>query len=192
MKYLYLLLIVNTIVFYSCSSDDESSDSVIPDNNDPYEVNFIEQDLQGTIEGESWTYKGGTVSTNKFTGDSVFTSFISIGTEEFDTSGFCQLNNPDQTPYILFTMKHASKALEPTAEDLSLDFTLENNYTITFVSFNDTATGPFNRIITQGRVEVLSVDTVAKIVTGRIDARDLVEGDANNVNGNFSISYCNF
>lgn len=179
------------MIYVSCSSDDGDGNPLNP-NNEAYQPNFIDQDLQGQIEGENWTYVDGVVSTSQFTGDTSYTTFLSVSVESQDSALFCSLNNPDNKSYVLFILEHDEPILQPVSKTLNFDFTSDENFTVTLVSYSDTSNIPFNRIVTQGALEILEVDTAQRIVTGRMDVRDELEGDANNVNGNFSLRYCDF
>ena len=195
MKNLNSILIISCLVYVSCSSDDDSAVTNVV-NNDPVNqdtIEYIDQDLQGQVEGEDWTYVDGVASSSQFTGDSLYRTFISIGSEEQDTSGFCSLSNPDDKPYVLFSLRHQSPILETVEKTLSFDFSGETeSFTVTLVSYPDSSSIPNNRILSAGKLEILEVDTVEKLVRGRMAVSDELEGNANSVNGNFSIYYCDF
>jgi hypothetical protein len=125
---------------------------------------FINQNLQGKVAGADWEYQSGRSR------EDFFNNF-SNDLRETPDSNICSASNSAQGNFILF-------GGEPT---VGL-FELGSTKTVTFVT-----DGNNNLVATQGAYEILSVDTVSAIVTGRMDVT--YDGD-NSVNGNFSITYC--
>jgi hypothetical protein len=125
---------------------------------------FVEQNLQGKIGGESWEHQSGRSKADFF--DNFFNDL-----RETADSNICSSSNSAQGNFILF-------GGEPT---VGL-FELGSSKTVTFVVGSGN-----NLVATEGAYEILTVDTVGDIVTGRMDVT--YDGD-NSVNGNFSITYC--
>jgi hypothetical protein len=190
MKNLLLISLLSTsIIWFSCSDDDSDENGMNPTGGNNT-VEYLDQDLQGQIEGENWKYEDGIVYSSPSSGDSSLTWFH-IGLDDQDTS-VCFFSNPDNKSFLLFTYNHPGSVLPTFEQTLSFDFTSGSTFTITMVSYEDTSSFANNRIITSGGLEITEVDTVNKIVRGRMDIQDEVAGDANNVNGNFTLSYCRF
>lgn len=133
---------------------------------DKEEVNsyaFIEQNLQGKIGGQSWEHQSGRSKAD------FFENFFNDLRESLD-SNICSASNAADGNFILF-------GGEPTVGLQEL-----GTKTVTFV-----IDGNNNLVATQGAFEILTVDTVADMITGRMDVT--YDGD-NSVNGNFSMTYC--
>lgn len=64
--------------------------------------------------------------------------------------------------------------------------TLEGK-TVTLVSYSETSVD--NNIAVEGAYEIISVDTITKLVTGKMDA--YIDND-NFINGNFTLKYCSW
>ena len=125
---------------------------------------FIEQNLQVKIGGSNWEHQSGRSRAD------FFENFHNDLRETAD-SNICSASNSAQGNFILF-------GGEPT---IGL-YELGSSKTVTFV-----VGGNNNLVATEGAYEILTVDTVDNMVTGRMDIT--YDGD-NSVNGNFSITYC--
>ncbi|WP_271765127.1 hypothetical protein [Aquimarina algiphila] len=158
------LLFACTLVFFSmfiaCSDDDTTEP----------ETEFIDQVLQGKIDGESWTFVNGTSSID----DKIHLDLLSTETE-------CGASNFEKKSRIIFSITNAVGIYE-----LKFDFNdLENSQTVTLLSYDEEGT-PINNIATEGTVEITDI-TETKVI-GRINARS---DDNSFVNGNFEASVCN-
>lgn len=148
------------LVLVSCGDDDDGPS---------YE--FIDQNLQGEINGQTWSFVDGNAEISVF--DDTKLS-IELGAEELadpcDVFGLSGLT-------VFFSIANEVGLTE-------LNFTFdENGQTVTLYDPD----GSQNFIATAGAVEILTITETE--VTGRIDAR--YEGeDGNSVNGNFSVTFC--
>ncbi len=161
---LLLVTLSSTLIISSCGSDDDSGPS--------YE--FIDQNLQGTIDGISFNSKGGFFDEG-FEEGTIRMSIYDIS-EEGDV---CDIFGSESV-FILFTIPETVGLYE-----LSFDLSSFDGQTVTLVNPNGEGGIPQNNIASTGAVEILTVSETE--VTGRMDAR--LDGD-NSVNGNFSVIFC--
>ena len=165
LKSILLTFVLLSVVFItSCGSDDESGPSYA----------FIDQNLQGIIDGISFESKGGTFSEGFDTGTlSVRIYDVSETDEVCDIFG-------GESVSIIFSIPETVGLYE-----LFIDLDAFEGQTVTLVNPNGEDGIPQNNIATIGAVEILSVsDTEVK---GRMDATLDAQ---NTVNGNFSLSSC--
>lgn len=148
----------------SCKKDDESGPS--------YE--FINQNLQGTIDGFAYTYGEGSVETTTRDGEG-YLSFDLYHSSE-DITDICDFFGFGNEVSVFF-----STPAEVGLYELSLDFSSFSGQTVTL--FNPD--GAVNNIASIGAVEILTVTETE--VTGRMDATLDAE---NTVNGNFTAVFC--
>lgn len=148
-----------SIIFVSACGDDEGESGG---------VNFIDQNLQGSIDGVDFNLgeakaviSNGTISVDMFDTN-----------EEIDD--VCTAFGGDEVR-VFFSIPS-----EVGVTNLNLDFT--SGQTITL--FNPATT--LNIIAAEGAIEILTITETQ--VTGRIDAR---AGDGDQVNGNFTLTICN-
>lgn len=153
-----IIIIFSIFIFYACGSSDDNTD-----NN--YE--FIDQDLQGKIGGTDWIYQSGSAEIDSFNNNSLDITIYDIDPDGGDA---CDV----------FAYFNADNIVMMSVPNQTGSYTLGNSRTITLYD------GYTNYILTEGKLEILTVDT-GTIVTGRIAAGY----DSNNtVIGNFSVTYC--
>lgn len=157
----YTLLFSSTALLMSCSDDDEKGPS----------YSFKNQDLQGKIEGGSWTYADGYVETTTLEG----VESLSVNLMLTQVDGACETFSVEGDQ-VLFTVPN-----EVGVYKLNFDL---GSFSGQVVNLFDTET-TLNTFATKGAIEILTVTDTE--VTGRIDAR----ADKDNyVNGNFTVSFC--
>lgn len=158
-KFYFLPLVVLTIgLLTSCSDDDENSPK--------YE--FIDQNLQGTINGASFTLGDAIVEISN--GELSIELFSSLETESGCDIFFGEYSS------IFFDTPN-----EIGIKELSFDFSSFDGQTITLFDPD----GNVNIIATEGALEIVSITETT--VSGKIDAR---AGDGDFVNGNFTATFC--
>ena len=96
-KTLFISICSIALIFTGCSKDDDDED---PSNgNGSYHVDYKNQNLQGKINGESWTYAQGNVHTSDGF-DLDFTHWFDIiDTAQSDT---CFANSSERSKVIFF------------------------------------------------------------------------------------------
>jgi hypothetical protein len=148
------------LLFASCSSEEQKPAH-----------SFLDQDLSGKIEGESWTLGDGYAD---ITGEGTEAKLHVTLLLPHEGAGCDLMADGDR---VLFSFP-----LYAGLHVLKFDFNdLENNRTVTL--FDDEET--MNVIASVGAVEITSITDTE--ITGRIDAR---ADDDNFVNGNFAVSLC--
>ncbi|MEP0984143.1 hypothetical protein [Ekhidna sp.] len=152
------------LTFTSCGSDDE-------DPGGGYE--FIDQNLQGIIDGIPFEFGEGTFESSFFTEGAISLDLYDSN-EEFDN--VCEFIGFGDQVKIFFEVTD-----EVGLYELSFDLNSFSGQTITL--FNPE--GSVNNIATIGAVEILSITDTQ--LTGRMDARMDAE---NSVNGNFTVVFC--
>lgn len=157
----YTLLLSSTALLLSCSDDDEKGPS----------YSFKNQDLQGKIEGGSWTYADGYVETTTIEG----VESLSVNLMLAQVDGACR-NFSIEGDQVFFTVPN-----EVGVYKLKFDLSTFSGQTVTLF---DTET-VLNTIATEGAIEILTITDTE--VTGRVDAR---YDKTNYVNGNFTVSFC--
>lgn len=155
-----LMLGLLLLALASCGDDD---------NGPSYE--FKNQNLQGEINGQEWSFVDGTAEVSVF--DDTQLS-IDLGAVELDdpcnSFGLSGLS-------VFFSVDN-----EVGLTELSFSFD-EDGQTVTLYDPD----GSQNFIASAGAIEILTITETE--VTGRLDAR--YEGeDGNSVNGNFSVTFC--
>ncbi len=157
-KSILITCVLTLLIFtQSCGSDGESGPSYA----------FIDQNLQGSINGIPFVYAEGTV---ELTGSGDRLSFDLYDTDEiFDD--VCAVFGFGEEVSVFFT----------GANEVGLyELSLESN-TVTLFDPSET----LNVIASIGAVEILTITSTE--VTGRIDAR-LDAGST--INGNFTVVFC--
>ncbi|MBL7840746.1 MAG: hypothetical protein JNJ75_11430 [Cyclobacteriaceae bacterium] len=161
----YTLLFSSTALLLSCSDDDEKGPS----------YSFKNQDLQGKIEGGSWTYADGYVETTTLEG----VESLSVNLMLTQVDGACG-NFSVEGDEVFFFVPNAVGLYK-----LSFDLGSFDGQVVTLYDDDDGGPDPINVIATKGAIEILTITDTE--VTGRIDAR----ADKDNfVNGNFTVSFC--
>lgn len=161
MKKLIFAIATLTLIFVSCSKDEEKTNS----------YTFIDQNLQGKIGGNAWTFVAGNAEDSYFTEGNLS---IDLYPSELDTPcGFIW-----DVDYVMFEIPK-----EVGIYELYFDLSSFDGYTVTLFETE----GTMNNIATEGAVEIISIDETSGTITGRMDVR--ADGD-NQVNGNFTITYC--
>jgi hypothetical protein len=163
MKNLLTSIILSTLLFASCAKKETTEPTTTV-----ADYNFIDQPLQGLIEGIFWEINFGIINDHRFFGDDFYFYIYSAS----DTN-HCDGMDP-KTDYVSFALNELKPQL------IELDF----SNSVTFYDNSDSISiGAFD-----GAIEILSVDTINTMtITGRLDIR---ESSNNFVNGNFSITYC--
>lgn len=151
------------LLISSCGKDDSGPS-----------YNFLNQNLQGTIDGISFNSKGG---------------IVSEGFEEGDFSIRIYDSEEDGNVCDIFSSENVSIIFSITAEvglyELSFDLNSFSGQTVTLLNPNGEGGIPQNNIATFGAVEILTITETE--LTGRMDARMDAE---NAVNGNFTVEFC--
>ena len=139
--------------------------------------------MTGKINGEPWSFKMGSVDT-WFPSTEYSHNFDLLDSIQRDT---CFISS-NQRSKIIFGLSNDDSVLTVGTHNLILDWDRpEISKTITFVYFEDNS--PWNIIADKGMYEIVSVDTLNKIVTGKMK----VNFDQDNfINGNFILKYCNW
>lgn len=177
---LLLTLLCSSILLFSCKKD-EDDDST----NSNYTPSYLNQNLQGKIDGGAWELSAGNVNSGESFSDSTKISHFFTASDTSDSDS-CLTSYYGSTK-ILFSIEDANELLSVGSHKLKLEFNSTNNKTVTFYTFKDGTS--YNWVATKGAYEILSVDTAQGLVTGRMD----VEYDKNNyVNGNFTMKYCSW
>lgn len=165
LKSILLTLGLFSVLFISsCGSDDESGPSYA----------FIDQNLQGIIDGISFESKGGYFDEGFESG----TFSIRI----YDTSeegNVCDIFGSEFVS-ILFSIPD-----EVGLYELSFNLESFSGQTVTLLNPNGEGGVPQNNIASIGAVEILTISETE--LTGRMDATLDAE---NTVNGNFTIIFC--
>jgi len=133
---------------------------------------FPNQPLQGKIGGVSWTYVSGTADSTVFAGKLWMELYdVSyMGPGPFAPGAYFGAGST-----VLFTISPVSVGLRPLAAGLG-------QQTVTLYD----KPGTINYVCMEGAVEILTLDAVNGVMTGRMDAKF----DANNyVSGNFTAAY---
>jgi hypothetical protein len=166
--YYLIIFLAATSILVSCEKDDDNDDNNIIDP----AYTFLDQVLQGEIEGEAWMLKAGSANESWSDSTSLYVEMFAMESDnpcsDFDLDG----------NRVIFHVPFA-----PGLYELILDWT-EDSQTITL--FHDES--GMNTVATKGAVEIISIDEVNGVMEGRIAA----EADVGNfVNGNFTINFCN-
>lgn len=164
------------ISFTACKKND---DTVTPSG---YKVNYKNQPLQGEINGQAWSYVLGEANSYQWTAPEYAHSFNITDTTDSDTC-YAYSNKRSR---IIFSFDDLNAILTKVTNKLKFDFTADSK-TVTFVYYESGS--PINNIVTEGAYEILSVDTVTRLVTGRMDVK--IDND-NYMNGNFTLKYCSW
>jgi len=183
LKALFAISILGLIFFYSCKSEEEIDPS--------FKVEYKNQDLQGKIDGQEWTYQNGAASSIKGTSDFLhkITVYDTLGDTLVGDSLVCLVNPIDSTPKIIFTMNNDSALFQLGETKLFFD-PLQPDLTVNIkFSFYDADTIIQLVTASQGAYEILKVDTTDNFIEGRMHVR---ANDKNWMNGNFRIAYCNY
>ncbi|WP_370086139.1 hypothetical protein [Ekhidna sp.] len=161
----YLLsgfIIASVILLSSCGGDDAGP-----------AYNFIDQNLQGTIDGQNFVYGEGIVEASSFN-EGKFS--LDLYDEQEEITDICDFFGFGDHVSIFFEIPD-----EIGLYELFLNLESFEGQTVTL--FNPD--GSQNNIATMGAVEILSIS--ATQVKGRMDAR---MDEANSVNGNFTVQFC--
>ena len=160
----FLALLMTGSVLFSCSKDDDDDD----DNNT---YTFIDQVLQGEIEGDAWTYVTGSAEVSPFDSTLIMVSVTDL-----------PYDNPCGE-YLMGNKVTFSLLPEVGVYDLKLDLEGDDTQSLTLYH----AETAMNIGVFDGKIEITKVDVDNGIVEGRVVAE---YDDDNFVNGNFSVVYC--
>ena len=165
-NHLFSIIALATILaLVACGDDDGGTGS---------SFDFIDQNLQGTIDGQSYNYGEGFVDETTIN-DLNRLSFSLYDISE-DFTDVCDFNGFGNEVNVFF-----NTPAEVGLYELSLDLQNFEGQTVTLFNPDNT----LNIIASTGAVEILTITSTQ--VTGRIDAR--VDGD-NTINGNFTAVFC--
>jgi hypothetical protein len=146
------LFVVLAVSVVSCKDDEEKPS-----------YSFKDQDAQGKIANESWTYVDGYATADQF-------FVINLTLEEAETGCAISVAEKDHVAFIA--------EFDTRVYQLGTGSTV---YTVTLIEMD----GPVNHISTEGAIEITEVTDTH--VSGRLDAR--VDGE-NYINGNFTVPIC--
>lgn len=159
-SFLLIALFIATSLFTSCGNDDEAGPT----------YSFINQNLQGTIDGIPFTLKGGRFE------DGFEENEISIDLYDTNEQGdICSILFGEFVN-VFFSIPRAVGLYE-----LSFNLDSFDGRTVTLYNPDNS----LNIIATEGAVEILSISDTQ--VTGRMDVRF---DEENAVNGNFTVELC--
>ena len=158
--------LLTTLFITSCGKDDDESGP-------SYE--FIDQNLQGTIDGQAFDFGEGEAElTTNFDEEQVLALDLFDSNEEI--TDICEFFGFGDQVSVFFS-------ITPEVGLYPLSINAKSFTGLTVTLFNPD--GAVNNISTEGAVEILSISDTQ--VRGRIDARFDSE---NNVNGNFTATFC--
>lgn len=162
-NHLFATFIAALVLLSSCLSEDD----LTVDNT----FSFLNQDLQGLIDGQVFSAGEGTATI--FEGE----LSISIYDTNEDITSACEFIGFGDNVSVFFFVPNAVGVYE-----LGIDFNnIEDGQTVTLFDPSET----LNIIATSGAIEILTITDTE--ITGRLDAR--VDNE-NVVNGNFTITNC--
>ncbi len=178
-KILYTAIAAIVVFSFGCSKDDDDNPA---DPSGSYTVNYKNQNLQGMINGEAWEYILGESNTSDGGYNTDYThNFNIVDTAQSDS---CFILSGERSK-VIFSLYDDLKVLSVGKYLLSFDISTFEGRTVTLVDWTETTV--LNTIATEGEYEIISVDTISQIITGRMDAH---ADNKNFVNGNFTIKYC--
>jgi len=158
-QFLFALLVASAFLF-SCGDDDDD------DDNGP---GFIDQPIQGMINGQSWQAGSGLAEVASFEDNAIDIEITDLTVDDVCDEFFIEGLR------LFFDVPDAVGTYE-----LGID-------TEESITLYDPE-GSLNIIVLEGTIEILTIDaTEGGTVTGRIDGRS---DDENFVNGNFTVTYC--
>lgn len=178
MKNLTLFIIISALVLLGCKKKEE--DDPTPTT---HKVNYNNQVLQGKINGELWMYAQGEVSSSSWDVGEISHYFEIIDTSQSDS---CFIISGKRSK-VIFHTDDTGKVIQPAVHELYINWNTLEGKTITLVSYSETSVD--NNIAVEGAYEIISVDTISKLVTGKMDA--YIDKD-NFINGNFTLKYCDW
>ncbi|MEQ9404929.1 MAG: hypothetical protein RIM99_15160 [Cyclobacteriaceae bacterium] len=157
------LLSLSLLFTISCSSDDEQAEAA---------YDFIDQNAQGSIEGNDFNFGSGKISDSNAENE----LFIKLYDDSETFTDPCDALGLGEFVNVFFSIPKEVGLYELTAS-FSID---EEGQTVTL--FNPATF--LNIVASDGAVEILTI--TAEQITGRIDAR--LDNDF--VNGNFTAIFC--
>lgn len=188
MKHYVTILSLAAVVFVGCKKDKDDEDNT-PSKDPDYTAIEITDNLNGQINAKDWVFESGNTDIwdfGSYEEDPLFmfslrdTTFKNIN-DELDTcynNGSTSIKNSK----VLFSIKKSKLSLGIK------EFSLSNEMTATLVFYEDGNTTPQNYVVTDGFVDITSIDTTNQhVITGNIDAyyeRDMF------VKGTFSVKVC--
>jgi hypothetical protein len=166
------ILLLALVIGMSCKKEEKTppTSQVLSES-----CNFIDQQLQGKVFGNAWEFKYGFAMEQDFVGEDSITTALQIALFNVADSTTC--NYQADTAYVNFTLDNMSTGVR------KLNF--ENGNMIIFQK--PSASGAELEIALDGCYEIVSIDTVNKLVSGKIDA---YFSEDNKINGTFEIPYC--
>jgi len=141
--------------FFSCSEDEETPG-----------YNFLDQNLQGEIDGTSWIFRTGTAEPS-----SSMPNQLSIEMVNEEIIDPCSQFFFDQEQ-IFFSVPNQLGLYQLDLQSQTVTFFIPPGS---------------NFIAGEGAIEIQSIDTSNGIVTGRMDVR---ANDNTSANGNFTLEFC--
>jgi len=165
---LMIFLILGTFLMTSCGDDNENSG---PD------YDFIDQNLQGRIDGLEYVFDEGRAEESFFTNGSLSIDLFDVS--EVITEDICDFGFGDEIQ-VTFEIPDETGLFE-----LSFDLSSFDGLVVNLLNPDGEDGIPQNNLASIGAVEILEISESS--VSGRIDAR--LDSD-NQVNGNFTAIYC--
>lgn len=134
-------------------------------------ADYVNQDLTGKIAGQNWDFLLGTAKISSFDSTELSLKFYNT-----DVSNPCDSFAMGIPPYVMTSVKN--QVGETT---FSIGLNGQTGDTLTLYD------GTTNFIVTSGKIEILSIDLVQNLVTGRVVA---TYDPQYTINGNFTLQYC--
>lgn len=160
-----LLILLNSCDFLAMFKGEEDNDG-----GSSYSYSFVDQDLQGTHSGESWTFVAGYA-------DDWFDNEISINL--FDVS-----HTDGMLPSFSISYNYENKVWITVPNQIGL---YEINSSIS-VNLSNQA-GTIDKNLTAGAIEITEIDTVNGTISGKIDCCDSSDKSNYHITGNFTVPY---
>ena len=157
-KSLLSIAVLLSAVFFACEKEEEIL--ALDEDTQQENLEFKDQPLQGKISGNDWTALSGTLDRDQF---------ILYGAS---SDNICDQENRPDTDVVYFFLSN----VEPGVYELSPSGRV--------VVMQDSFT---NYNVSDGKFEILTVDTANNSVSGRLVA---YWDDNTTVNGNFTVDYC--
>jgi hypothetical protein len=184
-------LIIIFLAFLLSCGDDDSKSATAPA---PVGPQYADQDLQGTLFGDSWMNQSATLLTiANGANPGIYIHIFTLRSEP-DTN-ICSRTNGGLTSYFLPNEKYLNIFLETDTEILEEGFyKFEEAGTVgagAFYFYTSNDSSVTSQIgSTDGSILITKVDTDTDIVEGSLIASDEEFDTNSSVNGNFIADYC--
>ncbi|MBN1603644.1 MAG: hypothetical protein JW915_18680 [Chitinispirillaceae bacterium] len=160
-KLLYVILLPLLILLSGCFI----FESDVTGDTGKYRYSFKNQPAQGKIGGERWLYLAGRAEQSGYDSNELSMELFEVAPQG-DTCLYGAFDNSKKSVWI---------EVKKTPGIYELGWTTQVVFT-------------GNKITSLGAVEIVKCDTISKIVTGKVDG---FFDDNTNVNGYFTVKYCN-